>query len=270
MFTLHILLAGLIITLVITSMGFKKTVWFISIGYTFSIAVLCALFMLFHYSFFQLHNFLQNILLLGWACRLGYFLVKREANEQYNSSVQDQTGTAQGLPLVAKIGIWVAVSVLYICMFSPIVFATQKSDGSNALKLVSIIAGLAISFLGIIIEAVADKQKAEFKKLHPQNYCTTGLYNWVRCPNYLGEIMVWLGNFICALVFLLFWWQWLIAATGLICIVLIMMGSAKRLEKKQLARYGNEEAYQQYCKEVPILFPWVPLYSLQRIKVYLE
>ncbi len=84
MYTLHMLLAALAITLAITAIGFKKTGWFISIGYTFSIAVLCAVFLILHFSTFRLHNFLQLILLMAWAGRLGFFLVQREAGTLYN------------------------------------------------------------------------------------------------------------------------------------------------------------------------------------------
>jgi hypothetical protein len=49
-----------------------------------------------------------------------------------------------------------------------------------------------------------------------------------------------------------------------------MMGSAKRLEKKQSQNYGKNPDFQKYERSVPILFPWIRVYSLQNIKVYLE
>jgi len=48
-----------------------------------------------------------------------------------------------------------------------------------------------------------------------------------------------------------------------------MLGSAKRLEEKQIARYGTQEAYQDYASSVPVLIPLVPLYSLKGLRVYL-
>jgi protein-S-isoprenylcysteine O-methyltransferase Ste14 len=64
--------------------------------------------------------------------------------------------------------------------------------------------------------------------------------------------------------------RWVIAFIGLACIVLIMLGSTKRLERSQTQRYGNLPEYQRYAKTVPVLFPFVPLYSLQGIRFYLE
>jgi steroid 5-alpha reductase family enzyme len=49
---------------------------------------------------------------------------------------------------------------------------------------------------GLMLESVADKQKARAKRAQAETYCDTGLYSIVRCPNYLGEIIVWLGNWL--------------------------------------------------------------------------
>jgi hypothetical protein len=57
---------------------------------------------------------------------------------------------------------------------------------------------------------------------------------------------------------------------GTVCIVLIMMGSAKRLERSQAERYGNLPAYNEYIRTVPVLFPFVPIYTLRNVRVYLE
>ena len=57
--------------------------------------------------------------------------------------------------------------------------------------------------------------------------------------------------------------KWVAALIGLICVVLIRMGSTKRLEKAQNERYGALPDYQQYIRTVPLLFPIVPVYSLK-------
>ena len=65
-------------------------------------------------------------------------------------------------------------------------------------------------------------------------------------------------------------WQWLIALAGVVCIVLIMVGSTKRLERKQAERYGDMPDFRRYVQTVPVLIPFVPVYSLQKVRVYLE
>jgi steroid 5-alpha reductase family enzyme len=270
MATLKILILGFIISLVLTSIGFKKTVWFISIGYTLTIVVLSILTLIFHHSGFHFFNYLQVLLLFIWGSRLGFYIIQRESNINYNSSVKEQTGSSQLLPVTVKTGIWVSVSFLYVCMFSPAIFAIQETSHSSILVNILTSLGLLVMLTGIIIEGIADSQKWKFKTRNPGTFCNTGLYKWVRCPNYLGEIMVWLGNFLIASSFCNTWWQWAISTTGLVAILLIMMGSAKRLEKKQSFTYGKDPEFQEYEKSVPILFPWTRLYSLQNVKVYLE
>jgi len=96
-----------------------------------------------------------------------------------------------------------------------------------------------------------------------------GLYRIVRCPNYMGELLVWTGNMLAGSPMLANWGQWALATAGYMCLVLIMIGSARRLELKQAARYGDDPAFRAYVARVPILVPFVPIYSLKNAVVYL-
>ena len=258
----------LIIALVITAIGFKKTVWFISIGYTWTILAFCISLTFFFNKGLSFYNYLQILFLAIWSARLGYYLFQRGKNIYYKSSVEEQTGASQDLPVVSKFFIWISVAILYLCMFSPAIIAAGTPNISFDFHYIFII-GLAIMAAGVGIEGIADYQKSKFKKQHPKKYCSTGLYSWVRYPNYFGEIMVWLGNYICAIPFYSTWWQWAMTTFGLICIVLIMIGSAKRLEQKQSSTYGENADFQKYEQTVPILIPWIPLYTLKNAKIYL-
>lgn len=130
--------------------------------------------------------------------------------------------------------------------------------------------GLLLMVAGAVIEGLADHQKSTFKQHAPQAFCNVCLYRWVRCPNYLGEILFWLGNWTMGIVFFSTPARWIASLVGLICLILIMLGSARRLERSQERRYGDLPAYQEYVRTVPVLFPFVPVYTLQNIRVYLE
>ena len=39
-----------------------------------------------------------------------------------------------------------------------------------------------------------------------------------------------------------------------------------RLEVRQNKNYGNDPEYQKYVKTVPILLPFIPLYSVEKYK----
>jgi len=58
--------------------------------------------------------------------------------------------------------------------------------------------GLSIVLLGIGIEGIADYQKFVFKNRSESKnkWISTGLWKYSRHPNYLGEIMMWVGVFI--------------------------------------------------------------------------
>ena len=93
---------------------------------------------------------------------------------------------------------------------------------------------------------------------------TQGLYKLVRCPNYLGEIIFWTGIFISGVTTYATVGQWITAVLAYICIVYIMFNGAQRLEKRQMARYGENEEYNVYADKTPIIIPFLPIYHLNK------
>ncbi len=262
----QLLITSIPIALISTIIGFKKTVWFISLGYTAAVVALAFMLVIVFYPDFQLHNWLQALGLTLWGTRLGAFLYQRERSDSYNSATRETTDKSHSLSVVTKLMIWIAVSVLYVCMFSPALFAAMAKLPTS----LTIIFGLLMMYAGLILEGTADREKSVFKMKHPNSFCNTGLFGWVRSPNYLGEILFWTGNFVIGIPFYTVWWHWVISGVGLVAIILIMIGSTKRLEVKQMQRYGTDPAFQKYIKTVPVLWPWLPVYSLKNVKVYLE
>ncbi len=174
------------------------------------------------------------------------------------------------VPWPKRIPIWLSVSLLYVATISPAVFAAAGPTPESGVKGAARVLGAFVITAGLVIEAMADHQKSAAKQREPQRFVATGLYGWVRCPNYLGEILVWSGSLVMGSAFLTSALRALIALVGLICLVLIMMGSTKRLERTQVERYGHLPEYRSYSQNVPVLFPWLPIYTLQGVRVYLE
>ncbi len=125
-----------------------------------------------------------------------------------------------------------------------------------------LIIGIVIMTLGGILEAVADMQKSAQKAKNPDMVATEGLYKIVRCPNYFGEVLFWTGVFVSDLPAYTGALQWIIALTGYIGILYVMVDGAKRMEKGHMARYGTRPGYQAYADKTPILLPLIPLYHL--------
>ena len=119
---------------------------------------------------------------------------------------------------------------------------------------------------GIIFESIADIQKNAAKKINPKRFVDTGLYRIVRCPNYLGEMIFWTGVLISGIGAVQGAGQWAVVLTGYIGIIFVMFSGARRLEIRQDKNYGSDPEYQKYVTTVPILLPFIPLYSVKKHK----
>lgn len=120
--------------------------------------------------------------------------------------------------------------------------------------------------LGIVIESIADKQKSEQKKERPDMVATKGFYRIYRCPNYFGEILFWTGVIVSGITDYLNAVQLIIDVVAYVCIVFIMFNGAQRLEKRQMARYGENSEYNAYANKTPIILPLLPVYHLNKKK----
>lgn len=127
-------------------------------------------------------------------------------------------------------------------------------------------AGGAIRLCGVVLESAADLQKNAAKKKNSHRFVDTGLYHLVRCPNYLGEMVFWTGVLVSGIGALQGIGQWIMALIGYVGIVFVMFSGARRLEIRQNKNYGKDPEYQQYVKTVPILLPFIPLYSVEKYK----
>ena len=114
------------------------------------------------------------------------------------------------------------------------------------------------------IEAGADAQKSAAKKVNPKRFVDNGLYKLVRCPNYLGELVIWTGCLLSGIGAGLSVWQWIIALAGYVGIIYVMFSGARRLELRQEKVYGNNPEFQEYVRKTPILLPFIPLYSVAK------
>lgn len=259
----------LALALVLSSLGFYRTVYFVSLGYGLSVAGMALLSLALFRDTWTWGPVLQAALLVAYGLRLSLHLGLRELKPAYRHVVDRDPDRPARQPIRIGLLIWVSVSVLYVLMFSPAWFGLSTGWGSGPLAWVAA-GGLAVMAGGLALETWADRQKSALKAAAPDQFCHTGLYRLVRCPNYLGEIVFWIGGFVAGLPAYGSWLRWVMAAVGLVCIVLIMIGSAKRLERSQQQRYGHREDYLDYTRTVPILVPFVPLYSLRNVRVYLE
>ncbi len=251
------------VALVMCAVGYKKFVWFISIGYGFAVAGIGVAMLVMFWKSLEVVTVILSLLCIVYGLRLGLYLLRRELkSKSYQNTMKTEIKDGSDMKFIAKFFIWVSCGILYVCQTCPILFRLQNGVKTD----VAAIIGTVIMAFGIVLESASDFTKNKFKQKNPKRFCDVGLFRIVRCPNYLGEVLIWTGVFVSGVTAFNGWLQWICAISGYLAIVYIMFGGARRLEIRQNKNYGNDPEYQAYVKKVPILLPLVPLYSVEKYK----
>ena len=259
-----------IIALVLSAVGFYKFVYFLSIGYGFSVAgigvalAIMSLVGAFPQSAGVEHYILYALLVIYGIRLSGFLLIRELKNISFKKTevFKDTLNKSEekAMPVFVKATIWICVAVLYVAQTSPVFFRIYNGTETSALVWV----GIAISVIAIAIEWISDQQKSAQKAKNPNKVATEGLYKIVRCPNYFGEILFWTGLFVSSLDSLCTVGQWITAVLAYVAIVYIMFNGAQRLEKRQMERYKDDPEYNAYVEKTPIIIPLLPIYHLNK------
>ena len=256
-------LIALIVAMAASAMGFKKYVWFISIGYGFAVCALGITYLIKFHSIMDAAAIIACALFIVYGLRLGGYLAYRELKiSSYNNKMKTEIKDGKGMSIVAKCAIWISAALLYVCETSPVMFRLENGAASDGW----LTAGIILMICGLCIETAADLQKNAAKKKRPGRFVDTGLYRVVRCPNYFGEMTFWTGVFVSGISSNAGAAQWVCALLGYLGIIYVMFGGARRLEIRQNKSYGSDPEYQAYVKSTPIMIPLIPLYSVEKYK----
>ena len=242
----------LLLALIASSCGFRKYVWFISLGYGAAVALIGAGLLVMFSGSFTAGTILQCVLFIVYGCRLSGYLAYRDLKTAYHRRMKGEVKENNSVSFAAKTGIWISAALLYVLETSPILFRLANHKGTDAFCLT----GFLISAVGLLLESTADLQKNHAKKKNPGRFVDTGLFRLVRCPNYFGEMVFWTGVFVSGLNVYHTAAEW-------IC---VMFGGARRLEIRQDKNYGNDPEYQRYKSTTPIMIPFLPIYSVKKHK----
>jgi steroid 5-alpha reductase family enzyme len=250
------------ICMLVSAIGFKNYVWFISLGYGFSIAAQGVAMLILYGQNLTLGTIIACVLFILYGLRLGGYLAVREfGGSSYKKNMKGEIKDGKTVPFGVKIAIWTSCAVLYVTQVSGVFYRLLNAVQDNALVFI----GAAVMLAGVSLETAADIQKNNAKKINPRRFVDTGLYRIVRCPNYLGEMIFWTGVLISG-IGAVSGWQWIVVAIGYIGIIFVMFSGARRLEIRQDKNYGADPEYQKYVTTVPILLPFIPLYSVKKHK----
>lgn len=260
---LWILLA---VSMTLSGVGWIYFIYFFSIGYGFGISALSVTLAILFWDVITVPTALLCIVMFVFGCRLGLYLMTREKRSPEYKKILYGPDAAKKKPLFVVITVWIFCALLYVGQVSPVAFFLGNKAAGAPVNEAWAWAGAAMMAIGVILETAADAQKKAAKKINPKRYVDTGLYRLVRCPNYLGELIIWTGSFIVCIGACCTAWQWVISSIGYIGIVYVMFSGARRLEIRQTITYGADPEFQAYVKKTPILLPFVPIYSVERHK----
>ncbi len=137
-------------------------------------------------------QYISTLLIGAWAFRLVVFLVTRMVLRKRDSRFDELKKSP--LPFFM---LWYFQGVCLMLSLSPLlVIITNESsaminDSINSWEVI----GIAIWAMGMIVEAVADHQKLKFSQniKNKGKFIDCGLWSLSRHPNYVGEIVIWVG-----------------------------------------------------------------------------
>jgi steroid 5-alpha reductase family enzyme len=142
----------------------------------------------------DLQQYLAAGMITVWAGRLGSFLFLRVLKAGQDSRFEKIKKSKLRFLMVWTLqGLWTVVPA------SPLLVILTRKAARSTLGDIEL-AGLVIWFVGLTLEAVADHQKSVFNS-EPHNkgrFINRGLWAWSRHPNYVGEVLIWVGAVIFA------------------------------------------------------------------------
>lgn len=195
-------------------------------------------------------SILLTCLVVLWAIRLSGFLFLRVRNQGSDSRFDE-----------IKLNFWrfsIAWTVqgLWVLITAGAAIAAITSSHKVAFSWLGGM-GLLLWLVGFSIEAIADNQKRLFR-LHNDtqtDFIQTGLWAYSRHPNYLGEMLLWLGVAVIAYP-ALYEWQYVTLISPLFVAILLIKISGISLQEEQAnERWANNSEYQAYKARTPVLLP---------------
>lgn len=197
---------------------------------------------------------LLTVFVALWAVRLGYFLITRIGEQGSDSRFEQIRVTPVRFFSVWNIqGLWVFLTLL------PTLLALVHGNKDTAVTAYDVV-GIALWVIGFYLEVLADYQKTQFRH-NPANkgkFIHTGLWAYSRHPNYLGEILIWVGVYVTAVHVLPTTQYKVLGFLGPLFIILLLstVSGIPVLEKQADERWGHLPEYQSYKARTSLLLLW--------------
>ena len=186
-----------------------------------------------------------------WALRLSLFLFRRISQDGSDSRFDSiKLDFMRFLIAWSGQGLWIVIT-------AGCALAAMTAKQKVPLDWLGYV-GVLIWLCGFFIEVVADWQKRQFKRqsVKAAPFISSGLWRYSRHPNYLGEIILWIGIALIALPALTGWQHLTLISPLFVILLLTKMSGIPLLEEKADALWQDREDYQQYKATTPVLLPF--------------
>ena len=192
-------------------------------------------------------NIILSALIIIWTLRLGTFLFLRIKKAGEDKRFREIKKSFSWFFMAFTVsGMWVSICAL--CALTGI---------SNGIELTGVTyIGILLFVIGFTLEIIADTQKTNFRKLkdNKDKFITTGLWKYSRHPNYLGEIILWIGVAIISYSSLEINQLFTLISPIFTYLLLVHVSGINLLEKSGEKKWGDLNEYKQYKKVTPRLF----------------
>ncbi|XP_033762483.1 uncharacterized protein LOC117344000 isoform X1 [Pecten maximus] len=187
-----------------------------------------------------------------WGFRLGLFLFTRilkEGQDRRFNKVRNKPSTFFVYWTIQ--GVWVLATLL------PTLILNNKKEDKPLTRRDYV--GYGLWATGFLLETIADYQKSRFRS-NPDNHNTfinQGLWRMVQYPNYLGEIMMWLGLYLSSSSVLKGWEHVGVLSPIFVTYLLTNVSGIPLQQRSAMKKYGSDPAYLEYLKSTPKLLPFI-------------
>lgn len=190
-----------------------------------------------------------SLAIIIWSGRLGTFLFLRIKKDGEDKRFREyKKSWSKFLLAWTTSGMW--VTICSACAMTAVA-------SENIIELnIAFFTGLVLFIIGFSIEIIADYQKTKFRSIseNKNKFITSGLWSKSRHPNYLGEIILWLGISVMSFSNLE-GLQYITLISPIFTYWLIVyISGVSMLEKSGQEKWGHLKEYQDYIKKTPKLF----------------
>ena len=143
-------------------MGFKEFVWFMSVGYGFSVMCIGAYLLILGLikGYLTVTTAIMCALFVIYGYRLGGYILKRELTNAAYKKTLESTGSTKAMPVFVSIPMWAYSMWMYTAQTSAVTYRFINQAKDNVWAWV----GVAVMALAILGESTADRQKSAAKK----------------------------------------------------------------------------------------------------------